>query len=218
MSSKKEKIEAPKIPDGLTAIDVPDYEWADEHEISDSIIQDCGIHNQSAYKACFDRVVFNNAVFRGTSLRKAEFTDVRFENCDLSNIDLSEAVMHRVSFHNCKLLGMDITGSTLRNVLFEQCIADYAVLRFSNAKGVKFEKSSLAKADMSNMTLAQFYLREVNIDQAQLSQTKLGGIDISSCEFNGLGVALEDLRRCIISPAQAITFATIFGLVVDEGI
>ncbi|CAM4209296.1 pentapeptide repeat-containing protein [Paenibacillus alkaliterrae] len=216
MTSKKEKLEAPKIPDGLAALAVSDDEWADEHEISDSIIQDCHIHNQSAYKACFDRVVFNNAVFRGTSLRKAEFTDVRFENCDLSNIELSETIMHRVSFHNCKLLGMDITGSALRNVLFEHCYADYAVLRFTNAKGVKFDKGSLAKADMSNMTLSKFYLQETNIDQVQLSQTKLGGIDISSCEFNGLGVSMEDLRRCIISPAQAITLATIFGLVVNR--
>lgn len=217
MSSKKVKIEAPKLPSTLDALDVPDYEWADEHEISDSIIKDCSIQNQSAYKACFDRVVFNNVVFRATSLRKAEFTDVRFENCDLSNIELSEVVLHRVSFHNCKMLGMDITGSTLRNVLFEQCAGDYAVMRFSNAKNVKFVKSSLAKADMSNMTLASFYLNEVNIDQAQLSLTKLGGIDISSCEFNGLGASLEELRRCIISPAQAITFATLFGLVVNDG-
>lgn len=217
MSSKKEKIEAPKISSELQSLDVPDYEWADEIEISDSVIQDSGVHNQSAYKPCFDRVVFNNVSFRATSLRKAEFTDVRFDNCDLSNIDLSEAVFHRVTFLNCKLLGMDLTGSMLRNVRFEQCVADYAVLRFTNAKGVKFDKSSLAKADMSNMTLANFFLHETNIDQAQLSQTKLGGIDISSCEFNSLGASLEDLRRCIISPAQAITMATIFGLVVNDG-
>ncbi|CAM4429032.1 uncharacterized protein YjbI with pentapeptide repeats [Paenibacillus endophyticus] len=217
MSGKEKKLDLPKIPEGLTALDVPDYEWADEHEISDSIIEDCGIHNQSAYKPCFDRVVFQNVVFRGTSLRKAEFTDVRFVNCDLSNIDLSEVILHRVSFHNCKLLGMDITGSTLRNVWFEQCYADYAVLRFTNAKGVKFEKTSLAKADLSNMTIAQFYMKEANIDQAQFSQTKLGGVDISSCEFNAIGAGLEDLRRCIISPAQAITFAAHFGLVVDDG-
>ncbi|NIK78884.1 uncharacterized protein YjbI with pentapeptide repeats [Paenibacillus castaneae] len=216
MSSKKIKIEAPKIPNHLEALDVPDYEWSDEYEISDSIIKDCNIHNQSAYKPCFDRVFFQNVVFRGTSLRKAEFTDVRFENCDLSNIDLSEVILHRVAFVNCKLLGMDITGSTLRNVLFEQSYADYAVLRFSNVKAVAFVNSSLAKADMSNMTLSSFYLKETNIDQAQLSQTKLGGIDISSCEFNSLGVTLEDLRRCIISPAQAITMATIFGLVVND--
>lgn len=217
MSSKKEKIEAPKIPEGLESIDVPDYEWSDEHEISDSIIKDCNINNQSAYKPCFDRVVFNNVVFRGTMLRKAEFTDVSFENCDLSNIDLSEAVFHRVSFQNCKLLGMDLTGSTLRNVVFQQSYADYAVLRFMNAKDVKFEKCSMAKADMSNLTISKFYLKESNIDQVQLSQTKLGGIDISTCEFNGLGVTIEDLRRCIISPAQAVTLATTFGMVVNDG-
>ncbi|WP_424767572.1 pentapeptide repeat-containing protein [Paenibacillus sp. sgz302251] len=214
MTNKKEKLEAPKIPSDLRSLSVSDHEWTDEQEISDSIMQDCGIHNQSAYKLYLDRVVFRNVAFRGTSLRKAEMTDVRFENCDLSNMDLSEAILHRVSFHNCKLLGMDLTGSTLRNVLLEHCVADYAVLRFVNAKGFKLEKSSLAKADMSNMTLSHVYFYETNIDQAQLSQTKLGGIDISSCQFNSLSASLEDLRRCIISPEQSMTFARIFGLVV----
>lgn len=46
MTSKNEKLEAPKIPDGLISLAVSDYEWADEHEISDSIILDSSIHNQ----------------------------------------------------------------------------------------------------------------------------------------------------------------------------
>lgn len=126
-------------------------------------------------------------------------------------------ILHRVVFHNCKLLGMDITGSTLRNVRFGQCYADYAVLRFSNFKGVSFEKCSLAKADMSNMTLANLYFTETKLDQAQLSQTKLRGIDLSDCQFDGLGVTLEDVRGCIISPAQAVVFAVKLGFVVNNG-
>ncbi|MBD2869358.1 pentapeptide repeat-containing protein [Paenibacillus arenilitoris] len=217
MSGNKVKIEPPKIPESLTEATVSDNEWADGQEISDVIFQESGVHNQSAYKLYLDRAVFRNVAFRGTSLRKAELTDVRFENCDLSNIDLTELVLHRAVFQNCKLLGMDLTGSTLRNVRFTQCSADYAVLRFANAKAVVFDNCSLAKADMSNMTLSQFFLKQSNIDGAQFSQTKLAGIDLSSCEFNGIGATLEDLRRSIISPGQASVFAANFGLIVKPG-
>ncbi len=54
------------------------------------------------------------------------------------------------------------------------------------------------------------------MDQAQLSGTKLDGIDLSDCEFDGLGVTLEDLKGCTISREQAYIFAKMFGLIVKE--
>lgn len=57
---------------------------------------------------------------------------------------------------------------------------------------------------------------ECQIDKAQFSGTKLAGIDLSRTDFHNLGVTLEDLQGCIISPAQAISFTRIFGLVVKE--
>lgn len=85
MSSKKEKIEAPKIPAYLEPITLSDYELEDEQILTDGIFQDCEITNQTGYKVCFDRLRFTNTTFRGINLNKAEFTDVVFENCDLSS-------------------------------------------------------------------------------------------------------------------------------------
>ncbi|WP_260982253.1 hypothetical protein [Paenibacillus sp. 32O-W] len=54
------------------------------------------------------------------------------------------------------------------------------------------------------------------MDQAQLSGTRLNGIDLSDCQFNGLGVGVEDLQGCIITREQAYLFASLFGLIVKE--
>lgn len=216
MSNKKEKIEAPKIPAYLEPITLSDYELEDEQLLTDGVIQDCEITNQTGYKVCFDRLRFTNTTFRGINLNKAEFTDVVFENCDLSNINLNESIFHRVIFHKCKLLGVDLSGSTLRNVVFDTCYADYAVLRFANAKLVKLMNSSFAKADFFSMNISSIIFEETNLDQSQFSQTKLGGIDLSSCDFESLGASLEDLQGCIISPMQAAVFASLFGLVVNR--
>lgn len=216
MTAKNIKIEKPKIPAYLEPYTLSDYEWGDEQIITDSIFQDSEIINQTAFKVCFDRVKFVNVNFRGTSLRKTEFTDVVFDNCDLSNIDFGESVFHRVTFHQCKLLGMDFSEATLRNTVFEKCYADYAVLRFVSAKQVKFVSSSFAKADFFKMTISNLLFDETKLDQAQFSQTKLNGIDLSNCEFDSLGASLEDLQGCIISPEQASVFAGLFGLVVKR--
>lgn len=216
MTSKKEKIEAPKLPAYVEPLILADYELEDERIISDARIEDCELYNHTAFRACFDRVVFSNVVVRGTSLRRAEFTDVLFDNCDLSNMDLTEAIFHRVTFRSCKLLGIDLSEATLRNVQFEQCYADYAVLRFADIKNVRLEKSSFAKADFFKMSLSHTYFYDTNLDQAQFSQTKLAGIDLSRCQFDALGATLEDLRGCIISPEQAVVFAALFGLVVNR--
>ncbi|MDQ0059961.1 pentapeptide repeat-containing protein [Paenibacillus harenae] len=216
MSGTKVKVEAPKLPAAMESRVIDAYELSDEYAISDCVIRDSEVDNQTGYRVCFDRISFQNVVFRGTSLPKSEWTDVRFDNCDLSNIDLNGAIFHRVTFHECKLLGMDLTEATLRNVLFDECYADYAVLRFSNTKQVKLVKSSFGKADLSNMTLAQTSLQECNIDGAQFAQTKLRGMDLSSCDFASLSVNIEDLQGCIISPLQSSSFATMFGLVVNE--
>lgn len=216
MSNKKEKIETPKIPAYLEPFTLSDYELEDEQILTDGSFQDCEITNQTGYKVCFDRMRFTNTTFRGISLNKAEFTDVIFENCDLSNINLNESIFHRVVFNKCKLLGMDLSGSTLRNVVFDTCYADYVVLRFANAKLVKLMNSSFAKADFFNMNISSIIFEEINLDQTQFSQTKLAGIDLSSCEFESLVASLEDLQGCIISPMQAAVFASLFGLVVNR--
>lgn len=66
------------------------------------------------------------------------------------------------------------------------------------------------------MNISSIIFEETNLDQTQFSQTKLGGIDLSSCDFESLGASLEDLQGCIISPMQAAVFASLFGLVVNR--
>ena len=88
--------------------------------------------------------------------------------------------------------------------------------RFSNAKQVIIQDSSLYKTDFSSSKIQKIEFYRSNIDQAQLSNTNLDGIDLSDCEFDGLGVAVEDLKGCIISCEQSYIFAKMFGLIVNE--
>ncbi|TVX91987.1 pentapeptide repeat-containing protein [Paenibacillus agilis] len=210
------KRTAPKLPQALDRLPASELWLDDEQTHSYALYQDGIIEHQSAASVSFEKVIFQNVTFRDVSLPKLELTDVRFDNCDLSNIDFSGVIAHRVEFHNCKLMGIDLLSSTLRHLSFQRCLGDYATFRFANIKHTEFIESSFVKSDFYHSVLSDIYFRETNIDQSQFSSTKLAGIDISGCHFFNLGVTLEDLKGCIISPAQAMALSKIFGLIIKE--
>ncbi|MFF2483049.1 pentapeptide repeat-containing protein [Paenibacillus sp. NPDC058071] len=214
MAKPKEKLDSPKLPASLGKVTAAYIE--DELSVSDCLIQDADWSGQEADRVCFERMRFVNVNLRGSVLNRAEFIDIIFENCDLANLRLNQSVFHRVVFKDCKLLGIDLTDCTLRNTAFIDCYAEYAVFRFANAKRVKLEGGSFAKADFFQFKMTEMYFDETKLDQAQFSQTKLDGVDLSNCEFDSLGATLDDLRGCIISPLQAAAFAGLFGLVVKR--
>ncbi|MFF2091494.1 pentapeptide repeat-containing protein [Paenibacillus sp. NPDC058174] len=216
MAGKKQLVDLPKVPASLESLDLDINELGQDCEFIDSIVQDCELYGEAPYKACFDRMKFTNVTMRGVRMRKSEFTDVIFERCDLSNADFQDAIFHRVVFKDCKLIGMDISSGMLRNATFIDCYAEYAVFRMINAKRVKLQGGTFAYGDFFNSNLTEFYLEETKLDQAQFSQTKLSGIDLSSCEFDSLGATLPELRGCIISPLQAAAFAGQLGMVVKR--
>ena len=117
---------------------------------------------------------------------------------------------------NCKLVGINMTEASLRNVVLNNCNASYAVLRYFKCSNSAFDNTSFTEADIYAATLANVSFAGCNLDRVQFSATKLAGIDLSTCHFYQLALTLNDLRGCIIAPAQAITLAAIFGVVIKE--
>ena len=48
----------------------------------------------------------------------------------------------------------------------------------------------------------------------EFSGTNLKGIDLTSCEIDGIGARIEDLNGVIVSPEQAISLSGLMGIVV----
>ncbi|WII40369.1 pentapeptide repeat-containing protein [Paenibacillus thiaminolyticus] len=86
----------------------------------------------------------------------------------------------------------------------------------ANMKQVHFQECLLVHADLYSSSVLQTQFENCDLDQAQLSGTKLAGIDLSECTFTALGAGLDDLQGCIISPEQAAVFAAQFGLKIKE--
>lgn len=210
------KIQRPKLPKQLESIKLQEADISDHAEFRQAQCSDEELSYITASKVMCDQMIFRNVSFRDVSLQHAELTDVIFEQCDLSNVDLTEAIIHRAQFHQCKIMGMDMTAATMRNIAFVECAGDYATFRFADMKQVSYQETSLEKSDFYHAKFNKVGFDNCKIDQSQFSGASLKGIDLSTADFHNLGVTLEDLQGCIISPSQAILFTKIFGLVVKD--
>ena len=214
-ANKKEyKVVSPKIPDGLDEICLSDNSIKDEDSFSMSIVSDCIIDNQMAKQIRCRHMIFNKVTFVEVSFEGIDLTDVRFENCDLSNVDLSGAVIHRTEFVNCKILGINLSESSLQNVMFDNCVGGYASFMFSHLKQVSFKYCILNNADFQDSKFDKVAFCTSNLQEASMAGTKLGGIDFSDCEIEGLRVKIEDVYGVVVSPMQAVYFSKLLGLIV----
>ncbi|WP_338543746.1 pentapeptide repeat-containing protein [Paenibacillus tundrae] len=171
--------------------------------------------NQEATKVSFEKVWFKNVIISESSLEYCEFTDVIFENCDFSNVNLANAFIHRAHWKNCKLIGTDFSDSRLKNVSFSNSLMDYANFRFSNMKHLAWEECSLISTDLSYLVSEQLEFSRCKMDQALMHGTKLNGVNLSTCDFDVIGVDIENLKGCVISPYQASTFVGLLGMIIQ---
>ncbi|MBY0014427.1 pentapeptide repeat-containing protein [Paenibacillus typhae] len=213
-AEKIDKIETPKITDAALLPLQPIDALQTKEEYSRCQISDIQLEYQEAEKVSFDKVLFKNVIISESSLRAIELTDVIFENCDLSNVNFSEAFIHRTEFRQCKMIGTDFTRARFQNVSVINSLCDFASFRFSKLKLTAFGQCSLNSADYYQADFQKVAFEDCKIDQAVMAGVRLKDTDLSSCEFTGLLVDLEDLPGCIISADQAASFAGLLGLVI----
>lgn len=149
------------------------------------------------------------------NLSKASFYDCILTSCDLSNAILSEAFLSRTRLVGCKLEGAQLNGAILRSASLVDCQC-----RYLNLGEAKLEGSTLRRCDLHEAFLSQVQLRrksrldECDLTKADLFRTTLSGIDLSSCNVEGIGLSADrsELRGAIVSIEQAPELAALLGV------
>ena len=54
--------------------------------------------------------------------------------------------------------------------------------------------------------------QKVNLQEAQVFNTSLKGIDISECDILGISIGLEDIKGAIIDTYQAVDLMYLIGV------
>ncbi len=215
-AEKNFKILSPRIPRELALIENLEEQFEDEDQLCGKLISNCMIEDQRSEKVNFKQIIFRNVTFKNVVFSRADIEDVKFENCDLSNMDLSGSIIHRVELENCKIVGSDLSDASFQNVVMNKCNGRYANFRFSHCKRVRFKESLLSFADFQCSEFTDVSLVNTDLRECQMSGTKLKGIDMSTCDIDGIGVRIEDVKGAIISPLQAVSLARLLGVVIKD--
>jgi uncharacterized protein YjbI with pentapeptide repeats len=76
-----------------------------------------------------------------------------------------------------------------------------------------FSSCQLQYVDFHRSEFSKVEFKDTDIAQSQFYNTKLKGIDFTSCNIDGLAAGIEDVNGAIISHAQAISLITLLGVV-----
>lgn len=164
----------------------------------------------------FDEVQFKHIRFTGANLTEMRFTDVVFDTCDFSNAILQHAQFHRCLFKDVKLTGADFSHTSLKHVIVEASDAQYADFSLSHLHSTAFHRMNLTESQFFDCQFKDVLFVKNVLDHASFIETNLANIDLSTNEYDTIEVTIDKLQNCIVSKQQAIGFAKLLGIQINE--
>lgn len=172
----------------------------------------------SAGGATFDQVIFRSCSFENVDFSGCTFTDVRFIGCRFISCTMKRSWLNRCDLHSCSAPGLSLEKSRLTSVSLADSQLRYAEFSEVSATALRVCKTSLAESAWRSATLKRCTFDACDLSRADMFRTSLAGIDLSACDISGIVVSntFRELRGCIVSPEQAIQFASLLGIVVKD--
>ena len=171
--------------------------------------------------------------FVGEDLSGENLGHVEFEDCTFDGCVLASARMERPSFERCTLTGCDlgnIAGNTgfWRDSRASECRLVGADLhksvlvrtRFTGFAESKLERVSFTNCNLREASLSQLRLRSrlllegCDLTRAELFQTRLAGVDLTSCNIAGIRMSdtFRELRDATVGIDQLPDLAGLLGV------
>lgn len=161
----------------------------------------------------FEKCIFENCKITG-SFEKATFHDVIFEGCDFSNCLFTEGSFIRVEIKNSKFVGCNFIDARAYHFSSKETIFKYANFTNTSLEEIIFEDSDLSNSSFEDSKLRHVYFEKSNLTQGLFYRTKLNGIDLSTCEIQGIVTSIEDIKGVIVNNFQAIELSKLLGLII----
>mgnify|MGYP004630189445 FL=1 len=112
------------------------------------------------------------------------------------------------------MLGTSIFECTLKNVIVQDSNGLYLNIGSSKIENTSFITSNLKEMRLIGCTEKNLVFSNCRLDKMTISDTKLQGVDLSTNEINGMIFKASDIKGSFISPEQAVSLISNFGLIV----
>lgn len=160
--------------------------------------------------------VLERCALNTLSFRRISMADCLLRGCDLSGLNLVSLSLQRVRVEDCRLTGLSLAGASLHNVVFTGCTGDYLALDSCVLGDVLWERCRLRESTWQNVKLQDTALRHCDLTAASVLFTPLAGLNLTTCEFDGLQADLRDLRGARVNTLQAVQLCAALGLLIEE--
>lgn len=221
MPQKRESqvLEAPQLPTQLAPRWIDEGEIGDHFVVAEALVDSLDAHSCEAEDVSFDRAVLKRVDLGESQLRLLQLLDVRLEGCDLASARWEKAHIQRAELLSCRLVGFSLLDAQCDNMLIQRCNAEAGRFWNTSFRASRFEHCSLKAASFENSDLSGVLFHKCDLREADLRRAKLKGADIRGCQIDGAQIGVSELKGLIVSPAQAVELASLFGVVVraEEG-
>ena len=191
---------------GFDLFEIEPVEKYTKEDLSNLDIKDKTISNTN-----FDRCNLITSDYKNTYFEK-----VTFSNCDLSNTKFIDCNFREVEFNNCKLVGVNISNCHMTKVSINTSQSKYINIIDTKTKELTIKDSDFTESSFYNVELLKTILDNSKFNQAEIVQTKLFGIDFSTCEITGIKLDERSLKGIKVNQFQAIELARLLGIDIIE--
>lgn len=164
----------------------------------------------------FVRVWFDRCQFPGLQASQCAFREVWWEDCDLSGGAFRHSRLGDCRFQQGKGVGLVIGDSFFRKTTVHDWNGRYTQWSACSLEQIRWENAQLQEALFADCPLKAVSFAESDLRQAQFFKTYLKGIDLTSCQIDGLSVSdqMTELKGAVVDLYQAADLARMLGIVI----
>lgn len=176
------------------------------------------LFGENLKNAYFNGCLIENCRFNASDFSGATFINCRLKNCDFSNCTMDGGYFKQCEIKNVKAMGISLPGSVFQDTLISDSNWEMCDLQRSKAKNWRLENVKMDCAIVSQVDLKNVEMEKVSLMKANFFSTSLAGLNLSSCDIDGLQVSMDghELKGVRVNVYQAAMFAKLLGLEIDE--
>lgn len=212
-----------EVYDTLPLIETPE-EWTalleecrqTESDVADVHVRQLVLEGQDYSGLNFNRVWFENCRLAGLHLSRCGLREVWWQECDLSGGEIRRSHIRGCQFEKGKGVGLLFGDSFLRQTRFTGWNGRYAQWSSCELEQIDWVDSACRESLFSNCPWKDVRFSGTGLQQAQFVKTYLKGIDLTTCDLEGLSVSdrLTELQGAVVTFYQAAELAQLLGIVI----
>ena len=167
--------------------------------LSGAILKNVNLNNNDLTNTVLSHSDLTGANLGGVDLSNKDLTGAIFKNVDLSNKDLTGTILAFADLSGANLDGVDLTnkdltGAILKNVDLSNKDLTGTILAFADLSGANLDGANLLNTDLSNAILSGVRLKNVELKNAKLKNSKKIKIKINTPSLS-IWPSIEELKN-----------------------